>query len=123
MSPRCRLRHKLIRQCKGRTIMFNIIGIEYKKCKRMSSERQRLARSTDNLISYWLMKTWTGIILQQQLRYGVVVLTFSFLQRCSLKLKITQAELIVLHATVSYGIFKIFLISSAIRPLNTVKPA
>ena len=53
------------------------------------------------------MKTWTGIILQQQLRYGVVVLTFSFLQRCSLKLKITQAELIVLHATVSYGIFKI----------------
>ena len=103
--------------------MFNIIGIEYKKCKRISSERQRLARSTDNLISYWLMKTWTGIILQQQLRYGVVVLTFSFLQRCSLKLKITQAELIVLHATVSYGIFKIFLISSAIRPLNTVKPA
>ena len=79
--------------------MFNIIGIEYNKCKRISSERQRLARSTYNLISYWLMKTWPGTILQQQLRYGVVVLTFSFLQRCALKLKTTQAELIVLHAT------------------------
>ena len=45
------------------------------------------------------MKTWPGTILQQQLRYGVVVLTFSFLQRCELKLKMTQAELIVLHAT------------------------
>ena len=75
--------------------MFNIIDIEYNKCKRISSEfeRQRLARSTYKLIiSYWLMKTWPGIILQQQLRYGVVVLTFSFLQRCSLKLKTSQAE-------------------------------
>ena len=72
--------------------MFNIIGIEYNKCKRISSERQRLARSTYNLISYWLMKTWPGTILQQQLRYGVVVLTFSFLQRCTLKLKTSQAE-------------------------------
>ena len=44
------------------------------------------------------MKTWPGIILQQQLRYGVVVLTFSFLQRCSLKLKTSQEEQIVLHA-------------------------
>ena len=74
--------------------MFNIIGIEYNKSKRMSSERQRLARRnlTYNLTSYWLMKTWPGTILQQQLRYGVVVLTFSFLQRCALKLKTTQAE-------------------------------
>ena len=72
--------------------MFNIIGIEYNKSKRMSSEKQRLTRSTYNLISYWLMKTWPGTILQQQLRYGVVVLTFSFLQRCALKLKTTQAE-------------------------------
>ena len=73
--------------------MFNISGIEYNKSKRMSSERQRLARSTYNLIiSYWLMKTWPGTILQQQLRYGVVVLTFSFLQRCSLKLKTSQGE-------------------------------
>ena len=72
--------------------MFNIIGIEYNKCKRISFERQRLARSTYNLISYWLMKTWPGTILQQQLRYDVVVLTFSFLQRCALKLKTSQAE-------------------------------
>ena len=75
--------------------MFNIIGIEYNKSKRMSSERQGLARGTYivyNLISYWLMKTWSGTILQQQLRYGVVVLTFSFLQRCALKLKTSQAE-------------------------------
>ena len=74
--------------------MFNIIGIEYNKSKRMSSERQRLARRnlTYNLTSYWLMKTWPGTILQQQLRYGVVVLTFSFLQRCALKLKTTQPE-------------------------------
>ena len=75
--------------------MFNIIGIEYNKSKRMSSERQGLARGTYiayNLISYWLMKTWPGTILQQQLRYGVVVLTFSFLQRCALKLKTSQAE-------------------------------
>ena len=71
--------------------MFNIIGIEYNKCKRMSSKRQRLKR-TYNLTSYRLMKTWPGTILQQQLRYGVVVLTFSFLQRCALKLKTTQAE-------------------------------
>ena len=67
--------------------MFNIISIEYNKSKRMSSERQRLARRTYNLTSYWLVKTWPGTILQQQLRYGVVVLTFSFLQRCALKLK------------------------------------
>ena len=72
--------------------MFNIIGIEYNKSKRMSSERQRLARGTYNLISYWLMKTWPDTILQQQLRYGVVVLTFSFLQRCALKLKTSQAD-------------------------------
>ena len=72
--------------------MFNNTGIEYNKSKRMSSERQRLARSKYNLISYWLMKTWPGTILQQQLRYGVVVLTFSFSQRCALKLKTTQAE-------------------------------
>ena len=72
--------------------MFNIIGIEYNKCKRMSSKRQRLKRRTYNLTSYRLMKTWPGTILQQQLRYGVVVLTFSFLQRCALKLKTTQAE-------------------------------
>ena len=61
-STRCRLRYKLIRQCKGRTVMFNNIGIEYNKSKRMSSERQRLARSKYNLISYWLMKTWPGTI-------------------------------------------------------------
>ena len=36
----CRLRYKLIRQCKGRTVMFNIIGIEYNKSKRMSSENK-----------------------------------------------------------------------------------
>ena len=72
--------------------MFNIIGIEYNKCKPISSERQRLATSTYNLISYWLMKTWPGIILQQQLRNVLMVLTFSFLQRCSLKLKTSQAE-------------------------------
>ena len=75
--------------------MFNIIGIEYNKSKRMSSERQGLARGTYivyNLISYWLMKTRPRTILQQQLRYGVVVLTFSFLQRCALKLKTSQAE-------------------------------
>ena len=71
--------------------MFNIIGIEYNKWKQISSERQRLARSTYNPISYWLLKNWPGIILQQQLHYGVVVLTFSFLQRCSLKLKTLQA--------------------------------
>ena len=59
--------------------MFNVVGIEYNKCRRTSSERQRLARSTYNLISYWLMKTWPGTILLQQLHYGMVVLTFSFL--------------------------------------------
>ena len=72
--------------------MFNIIGIEYNKSKRMSYKRQRLTRRTYNLIPYRLMKTWPGTILQQQLRYGVVVLTFSFLQRSALKLKTTQAE-------------------------------
>ena len=52
--------------------------------------KTRLARRTYNLISYWLMKTWPGIILPQQLHYGVVVLVFSFLQRCTLKLKSSQ---------------------------------
>ena len=33
------------------------------------------------------MKTWPGIILPQQLHYGVVFSSFSFLQRCTLKLK------------------------------------
>ena len=32
------------------------------------------------------MKTWPGIIFQQQLHYVLMVLTFSFLHRCSLKL-------------------------------------
>ena len=72
--------------------MFNVVGIEYNKCRRTSSEDN--ARSTYNLISYWLMKTWPGTILLQELHYGVVVLTFSFLQRCTLKLKTSQVGLI-----------------------------
>ena len=43
---------------------------------------------TQSAITYWLMKTWPGIILQQQLHYGMVVLTFGFFQRSTLKLKI-----------------------------------
>ena len=41
----CRLRYKLIRQCKGRTVMFNIIGIEYNKSKGMSSEKKTLGKT------------------------------------------------------------------------------
>ena len=36
---------------------------------------------------YRVLITWIGIIPQKQLHYGLVVVAFSFLQRCTLKLQ------------------------------------
>ena len=44
-------------------------------------------RGEKDAIFYRLLITWTCIILQQQLYYGAMILTFSFLQRCTFKLK------------------------------------
>ena len=65
--------------CMGCPVFILQIGMLTQKCE--------TGFRTQAAITYWLMKTWPGIILPQQRHYRIVLLTYGFLQRSTLKLK------------------------------------